>query len=145
MGAFFMVRRSLFRQLGGFDERFFVYYEDLDFAFRAKKLGAASWFLADANVFHKGCGTTETARKERLFYYLRSRTLYGFKHFGRSTGFQLMVGTLLLEPVGRMALALRRPSGSALDDVLSAYRMLLADLPAILKTARGGRPGSGST
>ena len=32
MGAFFLVRRQLFGQLGGFDERFFVYFEDVDFS-----------------------------------------------------------------------------------------------------------------
>ena len=36
MGAFFFVRRGVFEALGGFDEQFFVYYEDLDFSVRAR-------------------------------------------------------------------------------------------------------------
>ncbi len=39
IGAFFAVRRSLFETLGGFDERFFVYFEEVDFALRAREAG----------------------------------------------------------------------------------------------------------
>ena len=46
MGAFFLVRRSVFEALGGFDERFFVYYEDLDFSVRARAHGWSSVYLA---------------------------------------------------------------------------------------------------
>src|SRR4051794_6894515 len=42
MGAFFFVRRGVFEALGGFDERFFVYYEDMDFAMRAHRLAWSS-------------------------------------------------------------------------------------------------------
>jgi len=38
-GSFFLVRRSLFMELHGFDERFFMYFEDLDFAYRARRAG----------------------------------------------------------------------------------------------------------
>src|SRR3954462_3234647 len=48
MGAFFLVRRSVFEALRGFDERFFVYYEDMDFAIRARRLGWSSVFLSTA-------------------------------------------------------------------------------------------------
>ena len=43
MGAFFFVRRSVFEVLGGFDERFFVYYEDLDFSVRARTQAGAAF------------------------------------------------------------------------------------------------------
>jgi GT2 family glycosyltransferase len=58
MGAFFLVRRSLFEALGGFDERFFVYYEDLDFSVRARAQGWRSVYLSTARAFHRGQGTT---------------------------------------------------------------------------------------
>src|SRR5689334_21646143 len=54
MGAFFLVRRSVFEHLGGFDQRFFVYYEDLDFAARARAHGFSSVYLAGAQAFHRG-------------------------------------------------------------------------------------------
>jgi N-acetylglucosaminyl-diphospho-decaprenol L-rhamnosyltransferase len=39
IGAFFFVRRSVFEQLGGLDERFFMYFEEVDFSYRAVKRG----------------------------------------------------------------------------------------------------------
>jgi len=128
MGAFFMVRRSLFERLGGFDERFFVYFEDLDFSLRAKKIGYSSWYLADAAVYHRGCGTSDSVKKERLFYYLKSRILYGFKHFGRKQGILLMLGTLLFEPVARMMLALSRFKGREFSDTIKGFHMLFKNL-----------------
>lgn len=100
MGAFFLVRRRLFESLGGFDERFFVYFEEVDFSLRARKAGWASYYLAEARAYHKGAGTTENVRSARLFYNLRSRIRYGYKHFGWWSGTALLLGTLLLEPLG---------------------------------------------
>ena len=51
IGAFFLVRRDLFDVLGGFDERFFVYLEDLDFSYRARQAGWHSVYLADVQAF----------------------------------------------------------------------------------------------
>src|SRR5260370_23546287 len=39
IGAFMLVRRTVFEELGGYDERFFVYMEDLDFSLRMRELG----------------------------------------------------------------------------------------------------------
>ena len=73
IGAFFLVRRDLFDALHGFDERFFVYLEDLDFSHRAHQTGWLSVYLADAQAFHVGGGTSNQVKARRLFYSLRSR------------------------------------------------------------------------
>ncbi len=108
MGAFFLVRRTLFEALRGFDDRFFVYFEDMDFAYRAKLLGWSSFYLADVKAFHKGCGTTERAKADRLAYSLHSRILYGRKHFGHVASVILAGSTLLVEPVARLLFYLQK-------------------------------------
>ncbi len=89
MGSFYFVRRELFEQLGGFDERFFVYLEDLDFSVRAAQAGLYRPLSGRGRGSSTGGGgTSEQARAERLFYSLRSRQLYAFKHVqpGRRAG-----------------------------------------------------------
>src|SRR5660398_194498 len=67
IGAFFLVRRGLFEQLQGFDERFFVYFEDVDFSCRAKQSGWKSYYLADTQAFHAGGGTSNQVKAQRSF------------------------------------------------------------------------------
>ena len=96
IGAFFLVRRSVFDQLDGFDERFFVYLEDLDFSLRAKQTGWTSYFLSTAQARHQGGGCSKQAKDTRLFYSLRSRLLYSFKHFSFLAATFVLFFTLLL-------------------------------------------------
>ena len=51
-GTFMAVRRDLFRQLGGFDARYFVYGEDLDLCWRAARLGARTIHVPAARAIH---------------------------------------------------------------------------------------------
>lgn len=136
VGAFYLVRRPLFETLGGFDERFFVYLEDLDFSLRAQHGGWKSYFLAAARAYHKGGGTSDQVKAQRLFYSLRSRILYGYKHFSPWQAICLMLATMLVEPATRMALALARFSWSQLVETVSGYARLWTALPAILTGAR---------
>ena len=129
MGAFLLVRRGVFEALGGFDERFFVYYEDLDFSVRARAQGWRSVYLAAAQAFHRGQGTTEGATARRTFYFCRSRILYARKHFGAVGALAVMLATLTLEPLARLAAAPRSAGAT-----LRAFVLLWRDLPAILRT-----------
>ena len=131
MGAFLFVRRKMFEALGGFDERFFVYYEDLDFAIRARKRGWTSVYLASAQAFHRGQGTSEAVPARRTFYFCRSKILFALKHRGPVGAFGVIFTTLALEPLARIA-ASPRNAGST----LRAFGMLWKDLPNILRSRR---------
>ena len=131
MGAFFFVRRSVFEALGGFDESFFVYYEDMDFAIRARKRGWSSVYLSTAQAFHRGQGTTDAATERRMFYFARSRILYARKHFSARGALAVTLSTFLLEPLVRVVASPRSASAT-----LRAFGMLWKDLPNIW------RPGS---
>jgi N-acetylglucosaminyl-diphospho-decaprenol L-rhamnosyltransferase len=60
-GAAMMVRRSQFEQLGGFDETFFMEWEDLDLCWRAWSRGWPTVYVPDAIVRHRVGGVTTTA------------------------------------------------------------------------------------
>jgi len=129
MGAFFLVRRNLFEVLGGFDVRFFVYFEDLDFSLRARQLGYSSFYLAEAQAYHKGGGTSEQIKARRLFYSLRSRILYGYKHFNWGSATFLTFCTLTIEPITRIVFAVMKGAFVDVIETLKAYKLLWSDIP----------------
>lgn len=124
IGAFMMVRAGLFKDLVGFDERYFVYYEDLDFSYRASQLGYNSMYLVEAQAYHKCGGTSGQVKAERLFYSLRSRIFYGYKHFSRINALMLSFITVVIEPISRCALSLIRARFDDFRHTLRGYIML---------------------
>lgn len=136
IGAFYLIRRHLFQQVNGFDERYFVYLEDLDLSAHVAKAGWQVWYVAEAIAYHRGGGTSDQVKAHRLFYSLRSRILYSFKHFSRRQAWLTTTVILLADPIGRTARALFRLSPSELRDSWKGYGMLLSDLPRTLRAAR---------
>ena len=51
-GAFYLIKKDIFTKIKGFDERFFMYGEDLDLSYRVKKLGNKVIFYPDYEVLH---------------------------------------------------------------------------------------------
>ncbi|MHB8486137.1 MAG: glycosyltransferase family 2 protein [Candidatus Acidiferrales bacterium] len=136
LGAFLMTRRALFERLGGFDERFFVYWEDADFSLRMRDLGYKSIHLSATSAVHEGGGTANRVRAESLFLSLRSRVQYGFKHFGRFRGCLLLAMSATLELISRLAFAAGRGSILEMRETVRAYAKLWRTLPTFLVNNR---------
>jgi len=126
IGAFFLVRRSLFESLNGFDERFFIYFEEVDFSLRAKRKGFSSYYLADTFLYHKGGGSSGRIKAKRLFYSLRSRIQYGFKNYPYLEAVTLLVSTLTVEFVARILSAVFSLSRAKLSETILGYSQLIA-------------------
>lgn len=136
IGAFYFVRRKVFAELNGFDERFFVYLEDLDLSKRIKAKGWRIEFLTAFKAFHKGGGTSDQVKARRLFYALRSRILYAYKHLGLLSATLISLSTLCLEPWLRVFLSIAKRSGSGVRETMSAYGMLIKWFAEWLVTGR---------
>lgn len=134
IGAYYLVRRSIFDCIRGFDPRFFVYLEDLDLSLRIRSLGYRVVYLTGVQAFHAGGGTSRQIKATRLYYSLRSRLAYAFKHFSRPQAWLVTVVTLTLEPLSRSLLALAT-GGEGLLNTWVAYQRLYRSLPAILSQA----------
>ncbi|MCB2296778.1 glycosyltransferase family 2 protein [Clostridium tagluense] len=132
MGAFFVAEQVLFKRLNGFDERFFVYYEEVDFAKRAYNFGKKSYFFADSKAFHKGGGTSEQVLDKRLFYSLSSFLKYQKKHNGNMAIYIALL-LELLEYLSRTILILFKSKNNNFSKLNSAYKMLLCNLKCILR------------
>lgn len=135
IGAFFFIRRNVFDRLGGFDERFFVYYEELDLSLRARDAGWKTRYLSKPTAFHRGGGTTDQVKAKRMFYSLRSRVLYSFKHFSPAASWSVLLLTLVVEPAGRIGRALIKLSWREMQESFDGYRLFLAHLPQTLRVA----------
>lgn len=128
IGAFYLMRVSTFRSLGGFDERFFVYLEDLDLSLRARQAGWSTRFVADPPAFHLGGGVSRQVKAHRLFYATRSRIRYAHKHLPAWQAWLHAAATLAVEPISRGLHALLRGSGADLVATARAFRMLYRDM-----------------
>lgn len=98
IGAALAIRRSMLDEIGMFDERFFLYHEEVDYAKRAADAGWETWFVPASEAVHEGMGSARgqynvEKRKQA------SRRKYWIKHHGRAWYYGL-VGAL----AGRYAL-----------------------------------------
>lgn len=80
-GTAFMVRKNIFDEIGGFDEKFFLYFEEFDLCKRVKALGWKIFILPSAKVFH-AWGSSTIQREDIKSVFLKSRFYYFRKHFG---------------------------------------------------------------
>lgn len=124
MGAFFFLKLRLFSMLKQFDESFFVYYEEVDFSYRASKLGYKSYFLTDASAMHVGGGCSQQVKASRLFYSLNSRLVYTKKHFTKVNHIFVCFLTLFVELFSRATFSLITSNLAGLKETLRGYKML---------------------
>lgn len=78
-GAALAIKSDLFHRLGGFDESYFMYFEDIDLCLRAKRLGYSTVIVDMVDVVHLVSGSPAPRRKES--YYM-SQDVYCRKHLG---------------------------------------------------------------
>jgi GT2 family glycosyltransferase len=84
-GVSMLFRSEVFTTTGLFDERFFLYYEEIDLAFRIRASGWRIYFVSDAVVDHVGGLSTGVGDRTRRIprYWFESRRRYFVKHHGR--------------------------------------------------------------
>lgn len=79
-GAAMFIQKELFDKLGGFDEKFFMYFEDIDLCKRARNLGYKVLYYPEFTVKHFG-GKSFLDKKEQKRYFYASQDYYFEKHF----------------------------------------------------------------
>jgi hypothetical protein len=119
------MKRSSFELLKGFDESFFLYYEDLDFSIRAAKAGLKIFFDASLLIYHKGGGSSEKIGTLRLEYSIFSRDKMIEKHFGRTQQLLCRMSAIGIELPLRICEASVRGRYNVLAPILKIYWKLL--------------------
>jgi hypothetical protein len=126
-GSFMMLRRQVYQEVGGLDEAFFMYGEDLDWCYRIQREGWRIYYVHSTQIIHyKGESTRRSSVDEiRMFY--EAMHLFVRKHLTRSVALTILV-KLAIVLSSRLAIlkAYVRPV------LVSIVDILLVDLALVL-------------
>lgn len=127
-GAAMMIRAEVFRTIGGFDERYFLYFEETDFCLRAARAGFATWYFPESRIMHIMGQSTDVvieawSRPKRLpGYWFESRRRYLAAGLGTVGAMTADLLVLLVYPIGYLKQVLLRRSHTLvphyLDDLV---------------------------
>ena len=134
VGAFMFLKRDLYLELGGFDEDYFMYGEDMDLCYRVLKTGRSNYYYAGTTVIHfKGESTTRDSRYLKRFN--AGTELFYKKHFRQSWFFTSVttVGMALFTLVRILGFTHVRPLRPEKYLLFSQNPALLERLEAVLK------------
>jgi GT2 family glycosyltransferase len=105
-GCCLLVRTHAFREIGGFDEQFFLFYEDDDLCLRMRQAGYECLIEPAASALHTGGASSAASLRTSLlkaFHYARSRHLAICKYQGRPAGYRYLAKILLAAPLLALA------------------------------------------
>jgi N-acetylglucosaminyl-diphospho-decaprenol L-rhamnosyltransferase len=116
-GASMMVRPVVFDAIRGFDESYFLYFEETDFCLRAKKAGFPTWYVPDSRVMHiMGQSTKVTAPnstwKRLPSYWFESRRRYFIASYGTARAMVVDVVAVLAHAIGNLKRVVQRRTTS---------------------------------
>ena len=125
-GACMIVRRTVIEDIGLMDDRFFLYFEEVDYCWRAKQAGWEIWYVPQARVLHlEGASTgIRAVAKRRASYWYDSRRRFFIKHYG-------IAGLLLADSLwatGRLSLLIRNRLGLGGKGIEADPKQFMVDL-----------------
>ncbi len=90
VGAFMLLKKEVYKQVGGFDEDYFMYGEDIDLSYKLIKAGYKNYYFGQETVLHyKGESTTKDKTYLKRFY--GAMHIFYKKHFQSNSFFKSMV------------------------------------------------------
>lgn len=128
-GACMLVRRRAFEEVGGLDEGYFMYAEEVDWCYAMRKNNWQVWYHPAAKVIHLGGGSSRNRRPEREADLYRSRVQFFRRHYGDRAAWVLKVqvyGTTAVKIVVNRLL--RLVSGGRYGRLVVPMRYLVAHL-----------------
>lgn len=134
LGAALALRRTAFEEVGGFDEAFFMYQEEVDLCYRLRAAGWATHFTPDATLVHDGGVSTAQQRVPMARRLFRSTAAFYARHYApwRLWLLGLVLSCIMLARLVRDKHQMRRATTERerrrLDEDTTIWRQVLADL-----------------
>jgi GT2 family glycosyltransferase len=133
-GGCLLCRRDVLEKVGWFDERYFMYAEDVDLCRAISDHGRKLYYLSDAEIVHIGGGSSEKAPSD-FSILMKSESIAKLmeKHYGASAAWLYRIGTLsgsaarlvVLVVLRMMSLVSRIGSDTDFSAAFSKYRTLM--------------------
>jgi GT2 family glycosyltransferase len=80
LGSFLLIKFEVFQKVGLFDERFFMYHEEVDFLYRARQKGLRIYFFPKVEIVHRGAYSSRKTPLRKVYWVRRSTILFMKKH-----------------------------------------------------------------
>ncbi len=85
MGACFLMPRSALERVGPLDERFFMYFEETDWCYRARQAGLDIWYCGEVEITHLEGQAAEKASRFSVLQFQKSYRHFVAKHYGKTS------------------------------------------------------------
>lgn len=95
-GAALLIRGELWKKLDGMDERFFMFYEEVDLCRRIKEMGFSVFYLPAAKIIHLGGGSRHKDRGLVFYHSIKSKFLYFEKYY---PGYMVLLFKCVYKPL----------------------------------------------
>ncbi|MDB2494691.1 glycosyltransferase family 2 protein [Flavobacteriaceae bacterium] len=102
-GACLIIKNNEFKELNGFDEKFFAHQEEIDLCWRIQKTGGTIKYIGNTTVFHVGGATLSNYDPTKTFYNFRNSLLMLVKNVNSSKVWVILLVRLLLDGIAGLS------------------------------------------
>lgn len=127
-GGASIFKKAVIEDIGGFDERFFAYLEDVDLSFRARLRGYRVIFAPKAKIYHRIGGTSSNFGSFTRYHFIKNSAFLYFKNFPLPLLFAGLPRFIVIETL----LILAALKAGALGAVIKSQAAFWYHLPGIL-------------
>ncbi|MCX6136214.1 MAG: glycosyltransferase [Ignavibacteriales bacterium] len=125
-GSFMMVRRDVYEKIGGLDETFFMYGEDLDWCYRVQQAGWKVFYVPVTSIIHYKGESTRRSSIDGLHEFYRAMQLFVRKHHRGSLLTSMFIETgIVLRSLVAVIARFSRPMVAAIFDAGWMFGALL--------------------
>ncbi len=101
-GSCMLIKKEVLKEIGLFDKKFFMYWEDSDLSQRAKRAGWRVLYVPQAKVWHKVAASSAIGSSLNDYYLTRNRLLFGLRYARLRTKFALFRDSIRILLKGRI-------------------------------------------
>ncbi len=141
-GSFMFLRKDVYEKIGGLDETFFMYGEDLDYCYRVKQAGYKVFYFHSTKIIHFKGESTKRSNIDELKHFYDAMRLFVRKHFSSSWLVEMLLrlainGRSALAFIGKRSLII---VAIILDFILFDFSILIAEQLYMKISGFGGFP-----